>query len=361
MSKASRVRADQPAASGAASPEVSAEARTLAEVLLRQADLEGQGQDCSAELLSALALKQAAAPHDGLATAGAGLGAALAEARLLVRLAQLTEGSEDAMATLLRALVARNDLGLVEEAGHLLDAALAGLTADQVAHRAALGEIALRQDRLRHRPEATARRILADLRASPQPGGLFRAIHDAWEGWFDRGQDGALTFDLAVALHLARANAERAKGVQHTQALADMALTQFRLGEREGRAERLRASVASFRAVLAGLPRKSGPEDWAGAQVNLGIALATLAGMEEGTARLEEAVTCHRQALQVQTRARHPEDWAATSQHLAQALLALAARKPAAEPAREALAILSEIGAAPEEITAAEALAARLS
>lgn len=326
MTKASRVKPANGAAAAAAPPEVSVEMRAEAEALVHRLRSEGQAQDVSAALLMALALKQATAPHGSQDTALAGLVAALAEAQVLAQLAQLTQGGADAITTLLRAVAAWNDLGQVDEAGRALEAALAGLGADQATQRAALGEMALRQDRLRHSPDQTARRILSDLRAMPQPGGLFRASHDAWEGWFDRGQDGALVFDLTVALHLARANAERAKGVQHTQALADLAITQFRLGEREGRAERLRAAVASFRAVLADLSRKSVPEEWAGAQVNLGIALATLAAMEEGTARLDEAVTCHRQALQVQTRARHPEDWAATSHHLAQALLALAAR-----------------------------------
>lgn len=359
MSKLGKAKVKQTSAPAAqaAAPDVAAQAAALVQAVTDA----GQAHEAGAVLLAALAPIFAAAPHNSLATAQAGLVAALAEAQVLAQLAQLTAGGSDSLTTLLRQLAELNAQGQPGEAGAALDGALQALPAGPSAARSALGEIAARQDRIRHRPDLAAQRLLAELRATPQPGGLFRAMHDHWEAWFDRGQEGALTFDLTVALQLARANAERAKGVQHTQALADLAITQFRLGEREGRAERLRAAVTSFRAVLAGLNRKTDAEAWAGAMVNLGIALATLAAMEVGTARLEEAVKCHRAALQVQTRARHPEDHAATSGFLAQALIALAERNSDAALAREALALLADCNGAADQITAAQTLLARLS
>ena len=347
----------KPTASQQPAADVSAEVAALVAAV----DQAGQRHEAGDGLLAAIAQLHAAAPHDSLATAQSGLVAALAEAQVLAQLAQLTQGGSDAISTLLRHLAEQNAQGQPAQAGASPDGALQALPAGPSAARSALAEIAARQDRIRHRPDLLAQRLLADLRATPQPAGLFRAMHDHWEAWFDRGQEGALTFDLTVALHLARANAERAKGVQHTQALADLAITQFRLGEREGRAERLRAAITSFRAVLSGLNRKSDAEAWAGGVVNLGIALATLATMEEGTERLQEAVKCHRAALQVQTRAHHPEDHAATSRFLAQALTALADRSSDATLAREALALLTESGGAPDQIAQTQALIARLS
>ncbi|MCO8145575.1 tetratricopeptide repeat protein [Rhodovulum tesquicola] len=79
-----------------------------------------------------------------------------------------------------------------------------------------------------------------------------------------------------------------------------------------------------WRAVLDGLDIDEAPQDWAGTQNNLGIALETqgtrTAG-PEGAALLGEAVDAYREALRVRTEADHPVDWAMTMQNLGAALI----------------------------------------
>lgn len=310
--------------------------------LLRLLADEGSVPDVSETLLNQLAETAAASPHDKAETALATLKSALAEAELLKTLGTLTQDSTDAVTTLLRRVATLNDQGQRDQAGAEIDAAIKALPPGQTTAKAALTEIALRQDRIRHAPGDSAKRLLADLRAVAHPGGLFKAIHAVWESWFDQGAEAGLTFDLTTALHLARANLERAKGVLHTQALGDLGITQFRLGEKEGRPARLAQSVATFREFLTRYPRKNDPENWAVAKVNLGTALSSLGLTETGTARLDEAATAFRAALEVQTRARAPLDWADTSASLAATLTEIADRTGDAALARQALEQLQE-------------------
>jgi tetratricopeptide (TPR) repeat protein len=215
--------------------------------------------------------------------------------------------------------------------------ALDAKAAEIDAQRALLHTLGLDQARLLGAPERAADRIIADLTRQAPAVGLFRAIHAAWEEWFDRGYEKGVTFDLTTALHLARANLDRSKGIQRTQALADLGITQYRLGEREAGTTRLTQSIATFRTFLTEHPRKSDPLTWATGKGNLAVALETLGARDTGTARLEEAVTAYRSALEVQTRDRVPLNWAGTQNNLGGALRTLGERETGTARLEEAV------------------------
>ncbi len=261
-----------------------------------------------------------------------------------------------------------NALGQLAEADAVLAALPRGIDAGL---DALLHNISLDQARLLAAPDRAADRILADLTRQAHPAGQFRSLHDVWEGWYDRGRAQGANFDLNVALHLARVNVDRTKGVQHSQALADLGITQHDLGEQEGRPDRLKQSVASFRAVVAAVKPQSDPEAWADAMTNLGMALAALGARESGTSRLEEAVKTFRAALAVQTRDRVPLDWAVTWGNMGAALTLLADRTDDLPLARQALQQVQEAEAVlrdgghqtwpADRIPRAQAVIARLS
>ena len=210
------------------------------------------------------------------------------------------------------------------------------------AQRALLHTLGLDQARLLAAPDRAAEIILAELIRQAPASGLFRALHDTWEEWFDRGHDKGVAFDLSVALHLARANLDRSKGVQRLQAMADLGITQFRLGEMEGRDDRLKQSLATWRTFLEGTPRKRDHENWALGMNNHAMVLQTFGKREVGTARLLEAVDAFGKVLTVYKRDRVPLDWAASWGNMGEALSLIADRTDDLAMARQALQQLEE-------------------
>src|SRR5262249_5933105 len=72
----------------------------------------------------------------------------------------------------------------------------------------------------------------------------------------------------------------------------------------------LNVAEQARRVVLKHRNRDAELEDWAIAQINLGLVLAELGELEEGTSRLSEAAVVYRAALEVYTREESPDDWA---------------------------------------------------
>ena len=313
-----------------------------AERLMRLAAQDETAPETAEDLLISLAQEYALGRYDTPAAAYNDLRATLQVAADLKARGMLPQNTSDQVTTLMRRVTELNDQGLRDEAATEVDTALADLDAGHAAQKSALLDIGIRQDRVRNNPASAAKRIIAQLRLEAQPGGLFRAIHTAWEEWFDRGYEKGVTFDLTTALHLARANLDRAKGIQRAQALADLGITQYRLGEREAGTTRLTQAIATFRTFLAEHPRKSDPGNWATGKNNLAIALSTLGKRETGTARLEEAVTACRAALEERTRDRVPLDWATSWGNMGEAMTVLADRTDDLAMARQALQQLQE-------------------
>jgi tetratricopeptide (TPR) repeat protein len=109
------------------------------------------------------------------------------------------------------------------------------------------------------------------------------------------------------------------------------------LGARESGTARLDEAVA----VLE-LTRERVPLQWAMTQMNLGSALVRLGERESGTARLEEAVSAYREALQERTRARVPLEWAMTQMNLGNALERFGERESGTARLEEAVAAFRE-------------------
>lgn len=132
----------------------------------------------------------------------------------------------------------------------------------------------------------------------PEPARRFDALRDVQDGWFARGRDRGLTFDLEVAVMLARHTYDMAPDRPHERAaLNDLALALQILGERSPDPGHLEEAVAAGREMLRDWPDGEAPEHRVVAQTNLGNALAILGQRERGTARLEQAVAAYRTAL----------------------------------------------------------------
>ena len=297
---------------------------TLADIDTNAALLatRAEGLDLPEGLLLPLARRHAPADPADLPAALANLQAALQAAT------RMAAPQPDPILAAIQAEVMRqNAQGQLAEAAATLTEAqqLLGSQATPLADPRALHQLTLDQARLLAAPDRAAQAILTDIATQSPPTGQFRAIHAAWERWFDQGDTRALTFDLATALYLARANLDRSKGVQRAQALGDLAITQFRLGEVQAGTQGLTDAIATFRIFLAEHPRKTDPAAWATVKVNMAVALTTLATRDPNPAHLDEAIAAFRAALQVQTEA--TADFAATS-----ALLAAAEQQRAGQP-----------------------------
>jgi tetratricopeptide (TPR) repeat protein len=170
-------------------------------------------------------------------------------------------------------------------------------------------------------------------------GGGFGDLRKVQDGWYERGRDKGLAFDLQVSIALAGASEDHARNADDRgAALNDLGVALLTLGERESGTARLEQAVAAFRAALQEFTHNRVPRNWATTQNNLGNALGTLGARESGTTRLEEAVTAYRAALEERTRDLVPLDWAMTQTNLGTALLTLGEREGGIERLDQAVA-----------------------
>lgn len=91
-------------------------------------------------------------------------------------------------------------------------------------------------------------------------------------------------------------------------------------GDRRGDAALLDLAVIECRSVVDSLFKGAYPQEWAGAQNRLGLALYKLDLLTGQTAPLKEALTALQQALSVFTKAEQPQRWADVMANLAQVL-----------------------------------------
>lgn len=112
-----------------------------------------------------------------------------------------------------------------------------------------------------------------------------------------------------------------------------------RLGEREGRPDRLHEAVATYRAALRALDPARMPGQWRQLQNNLGNALSELGDREADPRLLEEAVVVYEALLRAAPRGEDRQQWLTTRNNLANALLSLGMRDPGPERLRQAVEI----------------------
>lgn len=295
---------------------------TDAKRLMSMASADAAAPTAAEPLMIALAYEFAQGSHIDLSTAYTGLRKALeAAAEMRAELARL-HNMDARLAAVLQRVEDLNNQGLRDAAGEELDAAIKAKEAELEA----LQDTALKQDRLRNRPADAAARLIKRLKDSAPAGGLFSAIHRLSIETSERGAQQSDPFDLALALELAKANSERAKGPQISVALAALGNCHLALGERQAGGGHLTRARTAFAEVLRLTSRQRDPLNWAGSKNNLGNALAILGDRTADPALLEQAVVAHRAALTVRTPETTPEDWAASQNNLGNTLQCLGER-----------------------------------
>lgn len=281
--------------------------------------------------------------------------------------------------------------GRTDEAAESIDHALAQEEAESRDRRLRLLASGIEVDRQRLDPTSAARRVMqaVDLTADSEadyPAARFARLWAQQNEWYAGGRDRGLSFDLKVAIALAREGLSRARtdkergmagndlgvalkalgereaGTAYLDEAVTVLLTALMvrtpeqvplqwsatqgnlgdalrvLGEREVGTARLEEAVAVLRAVLIVLTREQMPLEWAMTQCKLADALRALGHRETGTARLEEAVAAYRAALTVRTRERMPVEWAMTQNNIGTTLQALATHEPGTARLEEAVA-----------------------
>jgi tetratricopeptide (TPR) repeat protein len=176
----------------------------------------------------------------------------------------------------------------------------------------ALLEAALKTDLLRFDAGTAAGRVekMSLLQHEGDSTARLGVIRTWFAQFYVEGMDNGVNFSLEVAIAIARREIALAEGPdQHGAALGDLGLALTTLGGRENGTARLKEAIETHRAALQELSRESTPFDWAKEQNNLGNALSQLGDRESGTERYEEAIRAYRQALAASTREQAPLDW----------------------------------------------------
>ncbi len=293
----------------------------VAENLIRRNDADPAAPQAEA-LVIALAYEFAGGRFLDLSTAYTGLRNALQTAADMRAELDRLHNLDDRLAAILRRVADLNDQGLREEAGEALDAAIKAKEAELEG----LHEAALKQDRLRNNPATAAKRLIARLRASAPPGGLFNAIQNLVIQTREQGERLGDPFDLALALELARINLDRAKRLQIAAALNDLGNCHRAIGETQSGGGHLTRARNAFEKALTITPRQRNPHDWAIFQTNLGSALSELGIRNADYSLLSQAINAHRACLQVWTKNVGPLDWAMAQNNLGTALQELGHR-----------------------------------
>ena len=127
--------------------------------------------------------------------------------------------------------------------------------ANASAQGVALLEAALKTDLLRFDAAAAAGRVekIASLQHEGDPKASFDAVRARQEQFDSEGRDKGLNFSLQVAIAIGRRAVVLAQNLdQRGEALNDLGVALYDLGERDSKTERLEEAVATFRAALAG-------------------------------------------------------------------------------------------------------------
>jgi tetratricopeptide (TPR) repeat protein/pimeloyl-ACP methyl ester carboxylesterase len=109
------------------------------------------------------------------------------------------------------------------------------------------------------------------------------------------------------------------------------------LGEEFGDNGALLEAINVCQTILLRRTRNQSPQDWAGAQYQLGLSLAKLGQRDIGIERLEAAVDAFEAALMVFTRDQEPMHWAGLQNNLGNTLNALGAKAGDTERLEQAL------------------------
>ena len=224
------------------------------ERLLRLKAGDDQTPDATEDLLLLLANTHAQGQYTDTLTAYQALRSALEAAERIRQRGEMPGNSGEQLQAVMAEVARLNAEGRIDEADGLLDAEERRMKA---AHRAdrdrqdaeatALLDRRLDQDRLRNDPQAAAKRLIRDLHRQAPPGGVWHATRALLHEWRERGERQGDPFDLRVALALAKANHDKAKGPMKGAALSDLGICHLAIGERASDDRNLKAAETAFR------------------------------------------------------------------------------------------------------------------
>lgn len=303
------------------------------ERLLRLKAGDDQTPDAAEDLLILLANTHAQGQYTDTFTAYQALRGALEAADRIRHRGEMPGNAGEQLQAVMAEVARLNAEGRTDEADGLLDAEEQRMKAAhrdeknrQDAEATALLDRRLDQDRLRDNPQAAAKRLIRDLHRQEPQGGVWRATRALLKDWRERGEHQGDPFALRVALALAKANLEKAKGPMRPQAILDLGSCHLAIGERASDDRNLKAAETAFRAALRQVPKRKDPRNWAIGQNNLGAALQSLGGRAQDDTLMRDAVTAFEDALSVRTKEAAPMGWATTRNNLGVALQTLGIR-----------------------------------
>lgn len=298
-------------------------------------------------MLIALARRYATPDARDFDTALAGLEKALEVAH--ANRDRLPANTDAAVNDIIARVDALNDEGRLDAGWQTLQAALAAHDEEDARRAQAKGQMLAKgidQSRMRNDPGTAA---ALELKRWRLDGGGFGDLRKVQDGWYERGRDKGLAFDLQVSIALARISVDRAQNPdERGEAFNFLGMALQTLGEREGITLRLEQAVTAYRAALENYTLDRAPLNWCCTQNNLGNALALLGEYQGSRELLEQSVIAYRRALAQWRRDAEPLDWASTQNNLGIALLILGEQETSTLRLNEAV---NAYRAALEEVT----------
>lgn len=159
----------------------------------------------------------------------------------------------------------------------------------------------LDQDRIRNRPDLAAQRLIADLDSKAHPEGLFLARDNFCFEWRNTADASGDMFGLRVALEIAKANYEKAKGKRAllAQSLFPLGYSHLRIAERSVNSRNFAIARTAFEAALNKTSKSKDPANWTTYHAAFGEVLREIGEREKDDALLRAAVEAHQTSLRI--------------------------------------------------------------
>lgn len=315
-----------------------------ADLIVDRAQRENVTEGASEDLLILLANTYAEGQHKDRETAYIGLRKALAAYANQKARGGVQGNADDQFQDVMAEVAKLNDLGEVDDADALLDAAEKRMRQDHEAVQDQQGEARrqmlaqrLNQDRLRNDPAAAADRLIRDLLRQAPAGGVFWATDDLLWEWRERGETQGDPFELRVALVLANRNIARAKGPQKGSAWLSLGQCRRVIGERRTDIALLVSAEKAYQAAMKAITKRREPLNWAIGQDGLGMALREIAQREQDPDKLRLAIKAHLASLAVKKSQGEPARVTISQNNLGIALQGLGEMERNEESLRDAV------------------------
>ena len=304
-----------------------------ADRILDRLDRDEATRGASEDLLIMLANRYAEGTHRELETAYIGVRAALEEFVKMKARSDAPDNADGQFQAVMAEVTRLNEAGDADAAGEALDEAMARI--EQA--RDTIFQQQLAQDRVRNRPDLTAKRLIRDLHRQAPPGGVFWATDRLCNEWNDTGHMTGDMFTLHVALELAKSNHDRAKKSQQPAALITLANCHWRIGERSVKERHLHVARNAAAGALAKFSKTKEPLNWAAGQNTLGNILSEMGGQNRDPDLLRKGIAAQRKALRVKLKHGDRKTQAGTWSNLGADLQSLAELTEDPQPLQEAI------------------------